>query len=297
MHLSVAEIMTRYINFDKPKFSLLFNRRPFQVSHALMEHSLFYMDELMSLANRLPVSSIEYNAGNVPVSLDPAYTPQTGLTVSETIRCIRDFNSWLVIKNVEQDPAYGNLLESCLAEAREFAGIDYSAMHDKHGFIFISSPGAVTPFHMDPEHNFLFQIRGWKTITVFDQDDRNVLSDKDLERFFMGGHRNLELKKVHESKGHVYQLRAGDGLHIPVTSPHWVKNGDDVSISFSITFQSAEIEHRSHIYKVNAILRKAGCAPTAPGVSVLRDALKLWIFNILRGVKRMLRFPIRIWTS
>jgi cytochrome P450 len=32
-------------------------------------------------------------------------------------------------------------------------------MCQREGFIFISSPGAVTPFHLDPEHNFLLQIK------------------------------------------------------------------------------------------------------------------------------------------
>lgn len=288
--------MTNFIDFNIQDFSRLFNRHPFLVNHSLAGHKLFDLTGLISLATRLPADSIEYNAGDLPISLDPARTPHTGLTPAETIKHIREYNSWMVIKNVEQDPVYSNLLECCLEEARRFAGIEKSDMHDKHGFIFISSPGAVTPFHMDPEHNFLFQISGWKTITVFDRQDRNVLSEKELERFFMGGHRNLEFKKEYEPNGQVFRLQAGTGLHIPVTSPHWVRNGDEVSVSFSITFQSAEIERRSYIYKVNALLRKAGCTPVAPGVSVLHDTVKLWTFNLLRQLKRTLILPIRTWS-
>ena len=32
----------------------------------------------------------------------------------------------------------------------------------REAFIFISSPNTVTPYHMDPEYNFLLQIRGTK---------------------------------------------------------------------------------------------------------------------------------------
>ncbi|MEZ5892338.1 MAG: hypothetical protein R3C58_04235 [Parvularculaceae bacterium] len=35
---------------------------------------------------------------------------------------------------------------------------------------FRLSPGAVTPFHMDPEHNILLQIAGEKTFTIYPAD-------------------------------------------------------------------------------------------------------------------------------
>ena len=37
--------------------------------------------------------------------------------------------------------------------------------------IFVSSPGAVTPFHMDHEHNFILQIRGNKKLYTWDPMD------------------------------------------------------------------------------------------------------------------------------
>jgi hypothetical protein len=273
-------------------FKHFFDRRPFQLTHTLKDHGLFDLAELMALARRLPEGNIEYNAGDVPINLDPNLTPRTGLSIEETIRRIRECNSWMVIKYIEQDQLYRNLLEICLGEIGDMAGIGTASMYDKQGFIFISSPGAVTPFHIDPEHNFLFQIRGWKAITVCDPKDRNVLTEQDLEKFFTGGHRNLKFRQEFASNGNVHRLQAGYGLHIPVTAPHWVKNGDEVSISFSVTFQSREIEDRSHIYKVNAVLRKAGITPVAPGISKLRDTAKIRVFNLLRKLKRALAFPI-----
>jgi len=41
----------------------------------------------------------------------------------------------------------------------------------QQAFIFVSSPEAVTPLHMDPEHNFLLQVRGLKTLHLFDPND------------------------------------------------------------------------------------------------------------------------------
>ena len=65
----------------------------------------------------------------------------------------------------------------------------------REAFIFVSSPGAVTPFHIDPEWNFLLQVRGRKIIHVFPADDRSLVSEEELERFYSGGHRNLAFRE------------------------------------------------------------------------------------------------------
>ncbi len=41
-----------------------------------------------------------------------------------------------------------------------------------------------------------------------------------------------------EAKSWTFDLQPGSGLHFPVTYPHWVKNADEVSISFSIAFRT-----------------------------------------------------------
>ena len=55
-----------------------------------------------------------------------------------------------------------NYLTTALSEIKPFAELASTGMKQKQGFIFISSPGSVTPFHIDPENNFLLQIRGSK---------------------------------------------------------------------------------------------------------------------------------------
>src|SRR5262245_63771662 len=83
-----------------------FARRPFVVRHRLTDHPLFALPRLIELARMLPEDRVEYNAGDVPVSLDPARTPRTGLSIDETIRRIEECRSWMVFKNVERDPEY-----------------------------------------------------------------------------------------------------------------------------------------------------------------------------------------------
>src|SRR5262245_1307065 len=219
-------------------FNAQFARTPFLVPHRLSGHELFSLARLVELSKRLPASLVEYNAGEVPVGLDPARTPRNGLSPDETIRRIAECRSWLVLKNVECDPEYGLLLEACLAEVRAASARLTEGMRDPRAFIFVSSPGAVTPYHMDPEENFLLQLRGTKTMSVFDRTGRSVVSESQIERFLTGAHRNLAWCDDFQRRARTFELQPGVALHVPFAAPHWVQNGPEVSVSFSITFNT-----------------------------------------------------------
>jgi cupin-like protein len=269
----------RLLNIDPPAFQEHFPREPFLIGHRLSDHPLFALGELVELSKRLPEKHIEYNAGNLAVNADPKQTPRNGLSVEETIRRIEECNSWMVLKYVENDPKYGDLLSRCLQEVRDHSETRAPGMCQPEGFVFISSPGSVTPYHMDPEHNFLLQVGGKKTVHLFDPDDRSLLSDQELERFYCGAHRNMEFKDTYQQKAQTFPLTPGEGLHFPVTAPHWVQNGPEVSVSFSITFRTRALEKRSAVHVFNAGLRRRGLTPTSFGRSPWRDALKYNLFR------------------
>lgn len=274
---------SKRIDLDADAFRRNFNRMPFRVRHRLSDHPLFELPRLIELARRLPEENIEYNAGNIPIIQDPTLTPRTGLSIEETIRRIEECNSWMVMKYVEDDPDYSELLNECLSEVGEFSEPLDPGMCRFEGFVFISSPDAVTPCHIDPEHNFLLQIRGRKFATIFDPSDRQVLSEEMLERYLAGSHRNLTLDPEQISRGIRFELTPGDGVHIPVTAPHYVKVGDNVSISFSITFRTPRSDRRTIVYTVNSYLRKRGLSPAPYGRSPVRDSIK---YNSYRALRR-----------
>jgi hypothetical protein len=280
------------ITVDPEICAAYFDRKPFHVQHALADHPLFALPRLMALARSLPEPFVEYNAGALPVGVRPEETPRTGLSPAETVRRIAECGSWMVLKRVEQDPEYGALLDRCLDGVAAQTGTSLPRMLRREGFIFLSSPGAVTPFHLDPEHNFLLQIRGRKTVSMWDRDDRLVLPEIELERFYAAFvHRNLPWREVFQTTAWVVPLEPGQGLHFPVAVPHWVRNGPEVSISFSITFRSEASEARELIYRANAKLRKLGLSPRAPGRSILLDSTKRTAFGALARLKRAFARP------
>lgn len=279
---------TPLLTIDPEVFSAYFDRKPFHVRHALGDHPLFALPRLMRLSRELPEAYVEYNGGKLPVGARPEDTPRTGLSAEETVRRIAECGSWMVLKNVQQDPEYGALLDRCLDEVAAQAGEKVPRMLRREGFIFLSSPGAVTPFHCDPEHNFLLQIRGTKTVSMWDRDDRFVLSETEREKFYAAFvHRNLPWREVFQTTAWQVPLEPGQGLHFPVAVPHWVRNGPEVSISFSITFRSASSQARELIYRANANLRKLGLSPRPPGESLLLDSTKRAAFSALLELRRL----------
>jgi len=273
---------------EQSTFDAKFNRSPFTIGHQLVDHPLFALPRLIELAQKLPERKVEYNSGELPVSQDPTQTPRNGLSIPDTIRRIEECRSWMVLKNVELDEGYSDLLSNCLAEIRGCSDHVSPGMKHQAGFIFISSPGSVTPYHIDPENNFLLQIRGRKTVHMFPQKDREILTEENLEAFFTGGHRNLPFEDWYNSRSERFELLPGDGLHFPVAAPHWVQNGPEVSISFSVTFQTKDSTDRRSLHRLNKSLRKFGMRPSNVGASPTRDRLKLGFVAGVRAAKKLI---------
>jgi len=286
--------MTPMMAVDSADFVANFPERSFKIRHLLCSRPEFDLSRLVNLGSRLPPADVEYFAGNVPVNQDPETYPTTGLSVAETIRRIEECGSWMVLKNVEQDAQYGKLLRDCLHELYVAFGCKLTGMHREEAFVFISSPNAVTPYHMDPEHNFLLQIRGRKQMTVFDAADRIVAPETEAERGLQirhpaTYHRNMPYKPEFEARGTVFGLSPGEGLHVPCGAPHWVRNGPEVSISFSVTFRSSASDRLAIIYYVNRKIRELGLTPTPPLRSAWRDSVKFGAYDAARRTARAVR--------
>lgn len=278
------------LKFEPEIFRAYFNRRPFYLQSALTDHPAFALENLIQLARRHPADLVEYNGGDLPIGVSPELTPRTGLSIEETLRRIEEAGSWMVIKRVDKDPQFGALMEECLAPLRAEAKSLVGDTFGLQAFVFVSSPNAVTPLHMDPEHNVLIQLRGSKKMHIWDPEDRQVISEEDLETFHSAfTHRNLPYQERFAPAARTFELQPGMALHVPVTVPHWVKNGPGVSISFSVTFRSDWTLRQERLYRVNARIRKLGLNPTPVGRSPWLDQAKLHTSDALVRLRSSLR--------
>jgi hypothetical protein len=261
--------------------------RPFLLTHDLVGHPLLRIDALIDLARRLPPAQLQYNRGDLEPFFDRRQVPSNGLTPEETLREIERCRSWMVIKHVETDPAYRALIDEVLDGVEEVFGRRIAHMHQREGYVFVSSPGSVTPLHMDPEHNVLWQIEGTKQMTVWPTGRQEVLPDPFLEAFYTSrAHGTLQIERI-EEPGETWTLRPGLGLHVPLESPHYVLNGDGVSISFSTTWQSRVSNRKMSVHQFNAKARKCGLHPAVFGRRPWVDGGKYALMRAARTCKRL----------
>ncbi len=255
---------------------------PHKLIHALGDHPLLTVEALAQLGEKLPPASVEYNKGDLPVGIDPSLVPANGLSIGDTIRHVETSGSWAVLKNIEQRPEYQALLLGLLAELKPHIEAKTGQMLRPQGYIFVSSPDAVTPYHFDPEHNILLQLRGQKVMTQFPAGHACYAPDQTHEGYHTGGHRNLVWRDDLAEGGTEWPLSPGEALFVPVMAPHHVKNGPAVSISLSITWRSdwsfAEADARAF----NGVLRRVGIQPKAPGRYPEQNKAKAYAWRTLR---------------
>jgi hypothetical protein len=270
--------------FDAParaKFARHYPEQPHILTHALTAHPLLEIEALAGLAEQLPLTSVEYNRGDLPIGVD-GKPGSNGMTIAETIRKVAEAESWAVLKNIEQVPAYEALLLGLLEEIRPEIEAATGAMLTPQGFIFVSSPGSVTPYHFDPEHNILLQIRGSKVMTQFPAGDTRFVPDPAHETYHSGGPRELKWDDAMLAHGTEFALSPGEALFVPVMAPHFVKNGPAPSVSLSITWRSEWSYRESDARIFNAILRERGFKPKAPGRFPHQNYAKAYAFRIMR---------------
>ena len=194
-----------------------FPLKPFAIRHKLAGHPLLSLPRIAQLAAELPRDLIEYNSGKVAISQDPDAIPSVDLDPVEVVQRIETAGAWMVLKRVENAPAYRELLEDALlsvARARGFNSLSDAGFEQVEGFVFVSSPNSTTPFHLDSEDNFFVHIHGEKFFTIFDNNDRGIVSDDEIERS-MTKHRNLKYDESFASRGKEFHLfnRLGDGCY------------------------------------------------------------------------------------
>jgi len=272
-------------------FAGLYPEAPGRIAHRLAGHPLFDLEALVRLAHRMRPHDVEQNLADLPIGVDPADLASNGLSIAETIRSIEANGSWMVLKFVEQDPAYRELLDLLLDELEPLIVPVTGPVLKREAFIFVSSPGAVTPFHFDPEHNILLQLRGDKVMTVFPAGDEEIAGSLLHEKFHLGGHRNLPFHDSFLRKARPIHLSPGQAVYVPVKAPHWVKNGSAPSISFSITWRSEWSYREAYAHNLNHMIRKIGLDPTAPRRFPAQNHAKSLTFRAFSKIRRLAGRP------
>lgn len=268
-----------------------FNRAAFAVGHSLVGHPAFTMDNLSSLLRRRQqADKVLWNAGDKSVTEQPYAKSARNMSVEEAMEHIESTKSWIVLLDAHHEPEIQEVLDAAIAQTEALLGWPLSrAIKNRKALVLITSPHRITPFHIDRECTFLLQVHGNKVIHLFSPQDREMLKEEELERFWSGDNNAAHYRPEYQDHAFTFNMTPGTGVHIPVNAGHWLQNGDAVSISLGLHFEFQN--HRlANIYRANHFLRKAGITPVPPGRGPLRDAIKGWGMKPAIAVaKRLLR--------
>ena len=258
------------------------------IHHDFHRHPAMQLPRLAALAERLwPVGQCRFMAPGTreTSSLDESVRMRNpaGYRIAETFRRIDEPGSWISLYNVETDPEYRPFLAEVVEAGRPFLRGEDLDVFRICGYVFISAPPSVTPFHIDRENNFWLQVRGRKTITVWDRRDREVVGPLDIENFLLDASlARVRLDETYRDRGREFPSGPGDGVFFRSTSPHmtrserdWVTPGDGVAISIGVVFYTRETLRQARVHLCNRGLRRMGFRdPAFPGRHRVLDALK-----------------------
>jgi hypothetical protein len=243
-----------------------------------MEHPLLQIEHIVELGRRLEAQGrVRTHSDDVTAATPFNEAPQlhpNPESAARTLENIEHARAWMSLLYIQTDPTYRKVVDEVLDDVRPVVEAKDRGMGYRAGWIFVTSPNAVTPFHIDNEHNFIMQVVGRKRLYVWDPFDRQAVQELGLEQFHAIHERDLvrfsdDLLK----RATVFDLEPGMGGYMPSTSPHMVENGDNPSITVSFTYFTDSTRRRALLYRANHKLRSLGMSPPPVGTSPLREAI------------------------
>ena len=276
---------------DPASFS---TRRLSPLRHNIDQHPLFQLPALQELANSLMATGqcrfIKPGTTQGSSFSHDSKHPQ-GLSIDQVFERIEEPGSWLALYNVQTDPRYQAALRQIVDDLRPVIEPEQPGIFLVTGFIFISAPPSVTPFHIDRENNFWLQLHGRKTMNVWDNGDREVVPAHVVENFIAGGVQ-ASYQESFRARSREFNTGPGDGVYFPSTSPHmtktdtsWVEPGNGVSVSLGVNFYTSVTRRTARVHQFNRILRRLGMSPGYPGHSAAVDAIKAPIGHWLAALR------------
>lgn len=252
-----------------------FPRKPGRLRHHLAAEGLLSYPALAQAARALPrqhVARRVHNASNG----EAFRVLDSDAHLANAIAAGGAGSGWIMLRSIEQLPAYRALLERLLREIAPVIGSATEALRNFKGFVFICAPGAHTPYHFDAEYSILFQIAGDKVLAAYPPAPP-FLDLARREAYHRTGQNLLEWKHHYAALGEQHTLARGDALFVPYAAPHWIHAGFKPSISLSVTWQSRKSRAIADALSLNPLLRRVGLPaydPVAqPSAPLLRAAV------------------------
>lgn len=260
-------------------------RQPTRFRHGLPGHPLLSLDEIARLASELPAASVSVEIGEKPIAAGAAEGVAVQVDdVGAAIRNIASTSSWFTLLHIQQSERYQVLVDEIIDGLAASTGLPPTSLRRRMGFLFASSPKAVTAAHFDIEQSFCMQLQGTRKLGFgrwADDDERA----KDVRAYWNGDFGRFDtLPEITDE----FEIGPGDGCYIPPWTPHWITNYDDTSLSLTVTFFNDDNEDESLVQAFNTKFENRGLHPRRYGVAPGRDRAKARFMRAYAATKRRL---------
>ncbi|MFK7913141.1 MAG: cupin-like domain-containing protein [Pseudomonadales bacterium] len=265
---------------------------PFAFNHSLQRFAALGREEVCDLVKRLPEHQVAARTASADTGADilSAHVEQPlQVPLQQALEQLEHANTYILVNRPELDPAIAEIYAELTAELEVIAKHTNTRAQQATMFLFIASPHAVTPFHIDRYSAFLYQLHGRKDVHAWNPWGHDKLTNQQLEAFSNGSLKRTPV--VEDLSGSIINtIGPGEGVHIPLLSPHWVKNGDQVSISVSLHFTTRTTQQKLDAMCMNDVLRRwLHLEPTQVGPRAnARERIKASGF---RGMNRLRAGP------
>lgn len=277
------------------------DQEPRKFGHKLAGHPALALDNISRLILSHPKERVVYSKGLLKNGDDfenAGREHSNGLSIEETIETIRTSNSYIYVVSPETNPSFKDLHRELVADVEAVMrkqGLGRQAI-DTSLHMFIASPNAFTPFHIDRYSTILLQFRGNKEVSIFPSWEEGVVSDEDREQYLAYNKTRLPWDPRMDEHARRFDFSPGEAVHIPFVAGHYVRNGSgDVSISMSIVFNTEQSLAWRRTIAFNRIarphLRKVGVSPAPVGSRPVIDRFKAGVWARAAAVTRTLQGP------
>ena len=261
----------------RAQFDQSFPLQPAVLGHNLANHPLLSLEMLALAAGRMKPEHVECRSSATANGHEFAHAGTD--RVADTIRNIGEAGRWVMLRFAEQLPEFADLLSQLLAEIEPVVG-RFGRPLNPQAFIFISSPGTLTPFHFDPEFNILFQIAGQKRFATYPVV-APWLDNAKQALFHRDGDNLLSWDPAYAEAATVHTLNPGDALFVPYKASHWVEVAEEPSISLSLTWSCAVTLELEAAWQLHGWLAEHGISSKAPPAFPGRSP---WQAGLRRGL-------------
>lgn len=273
--------MGKVLDFDGGRLRAVFNREPHLFRHRIENNDLFHLDRLGAAAEELYRRNGKANvyAMDSARRVDQLFNTNVAgdVDLAAFVRNIGQSQSWVVLKSLELIPGFDALFRDIIADfAADLKEFCPKYAHDLRGYLFISSPGTLTPYHIDGEWSLLAQVKGRKFYRIYDVCDPNVISNDEIEEFYHGNFDAARHAPGKDATARDFVLEPGLALSQPRHAPHVVRVDPDhgYSMTLGLSLLTNEWATEKAAHQANRVLRNAGLRPHAVGLDRRLDLVK-----------------------